>query len=79
MSREMNKEVKILKEDEDGKEFHSTYCSPGILTGAAQNDCAPTEQEYVSIIKFLDAASFPPCSADVILSAKPFRRYLYST
>jgi hypothetical protein len=75
----MNKEAKILREDEDRKEFYYTYCSRGILTGAAQNDSAPTEQEYVSIIKCLDASSFPPCSADVILSAKPFRSYLYST
>jgi hypothetical protein len=74
----MNKEVKVLEETEETKEFHPTYYSPGTLTGAARNDRAPTEQDYVSIIKRLDASSFPPCTADVILSAKPFRRYLYS-
>jgi hypothetical protein len=76
--KKMNKEARILEENEGRKKFHSTCCLSEILMGAAQNDRAPTEQKYVSIIKRLDASSLPPCTADVILSAKPFRRYLYS-
>jgi hypothetical protein len=79
MNRNMKKKAKKLKENQERKSSFPPTIRPEYVRASAQNHRAPTEHEYVSIIKCLSASFLPPCTADVILCAKPFRRYLYST